>query len=180
MKNKALFAYAVLLVLVFAARLPHGRVLGQMLPLYLLAVPLMLQRRINFSFSSRHALLGVAVSAAVLLPFSVLVHGGLRPAQQLTAWVLLLQLLAVAFPEEVFFRGFLQEALGNTFSAVIISSGLFAIAHLPLFIFHGDIYSLMTFFPSLVMGLLYQRTSNILPGVVFHFFANVLFFGFMI
>jgi len=50
--------------------------------------------------------------------------------------------------------------------------------HVPQLIFYGDIYSVMTFFPSLVMGFLYMRTSNVLPSIIFHFFANIVYLGF--
>ncbi|HXX57532.1 MAG TPA: CPBP family intramembrane glutamic endopeptidase [Thermodesulfovibrionales bacterium] len=88
------------------------------------------------------------------------------------------QLLCVSFPEEVYFRGFLQERLGNTVTAVITVSLLFALMHLPSLIFHGDILSVLTFFPSLVMGLLYMRTSNVIASTIFHFAANTVFLSF--
>ena len=93
------------------------------------------------------------------------------------AEALLYQLAVISFPEEVYFRGFLQEELGNTLRAVVIVSALFSLTHLPQFVFHGDPRSLLTFFPSLVMGFLYWRTSNLLPSTLFHFFSNVMFLG---
>jgi len=87
------------------------------------------------------------------------------------------QLLGVAVPEEVYFRGFLQQRLGNTLREVLLVSLLFSFMHLPQFIFYGDKYSLLTFFPSLVMGLLYWRTSNVLPSTIFHFLSNIVFLG---
>jgi membrane protease YdiL (CAAX protease family) len=63
---------------------------------------------------------------------------------------------------------------------VLIASVLFAAAHLPAMVFYGDMNALLTFFPSLVMGLLYMKTSNIVPPAVFHFLANVAFSAFVI
>ncbi|HXX80085.1 MAG TPA: CPBP family intramembrane glutamic endopeptidase [Thermodesulfovibrionales bacterium] len=90
---------------------------------------------------------------------------------------MIFQLFGVAIPEEVYFRGFLQQRLGNTLKSVLTVSLLFSFMHLPQFIFYGDRYSLLTFFPSLVMGLLYWRTSNVLPSVIFHFCSNIVFLG---
>jgi len=87
------------------------------------------------------------------------------------------QLLAVSLPEEAFFRGYLQETVGNNLKGVVAVSILFSIAHLPGFIINGDANSVLTFFPSLVMGYLYMRTSNILPCIIFHLFANLIFTG---
>jgi membrane protease YdiL (CAAX protease family) len=92
---------------------------------------------------------------------------------------LLFQLFGVALPEEVYFRGFLQERLGNNVRGLFIVSILFAVMHLPKFIMYADFYSAMTFFPSLVMGFLYWRTSNIIPCIIFHFMANAVFLGFL-
>ena len=87
------------------------------------------------------------------------------------------QLLGVSLPEEVYFRGFLQHKLGNTLKGVLVVSLLFSLVHLPQFILYGDRHSLLTFFPSLVMGFLYWRTSNVLPSVIFHFASNIMFLG---
>jgi len=65
--------------------------------------------------------------------------------------------------------------MGNNIRGVIIVSILFSVIHLPKLIFDGDLSSVLTFFPSLVMGYLYMRTSNILPSVIFHFTANIIF-----
>jgi len=95
------------------------------------------------------------------------------------AGAVLYQLVGISFPEEVYFRGFLQERVGNTVRGVLIVSALFSFMHIPQFILYGDTYSLLTFFPSLVMGFLYLRTSNVLPSTLFHFCSNVVFLGFL-
>ncbi len=89
--------------------------------------------------------------------------------------VILFHLFIVSIPEEIYFRGFLQEVIGNNIKGVVMVSVLFSIIHLPKLIFDGDLSSALTFFPSLVMGYLYMKTSNILPSVIFHFTANIVF-----
>lgn len=125
----------------------------------------------------KDAATGIVVSAAVLLPFWYFFSHSGRPFALLPVGAVIFQLLGVSFPEEVYFRGFLQQRLGNTLKGVLLVSLLFSSMHLPQFIFYGDRYSLFTFFPSLVMGLLYWRTSNILPSVIFHFSSNIVFLG---
>ena len=71
-----------------------------------------------------------------------------------------------------FFRGFLQDSMGRTYQSVLLVSLLFALAHVPSAFFLNNWMSLLSFFPSLVMGWLYMKTNNIIPGTLFHFFAN--------
>lgn len=84
---------------------------------------------------------------------------------------------AVAIPEEIFFRGFIQEELGNTTKAIFLTSLLFSIAHLPNMIFENNFLYILTFLPSIVMGWLYMKTSNILPSIFFHFFADLFYYS---
>ncbi|HWR57968.1 MAG TPA: CPBP family intramembrane glutamic endopeptidase [Thermodesulfovibrionales bacterium] len=149
-----------------------------LIPLFLLTIPYFLQGEINFRSSLRDGATGIVVSFILLLPlFFFFVHSG-KVFALLTSSALLFQLFGISLPEEAYFRGFLQQGLGNTVKGVFVVSILFALTHLPRFIFHGDLYSLLTFFPSLVMGLLYYRTSNILPSTIFHFLSNIVFLGF--
>jgi membrane protease YdiL (CAAX protease family) len=179
MKKKALYAYAGLLLLsVCSYVLPH-RAFTFVLPAYLTLMPFLLGGRIHFSLSARHFRVGLLVSALVLLPLS-LAFADFRIIRAITLQTLAMQLFAVSLPEEIFFRGFLQDVLGNDLRGVIAVSVLFSVAHLPAMLFGGDVFALMTFFPSLVMGLLYMKTSNILPSTVFHFLSNVVFSAFVI
>ncbi len=90
---------------------------------------------------------------------------------------LIFQLFCISFAEEVYFRGFLQQRLGNNLTGVLVVSLLFSIMHIPQLIFYNDIHSVMTFLPSLIMGYLYMRTSNTLPSIIFHFLANIVYSG---
>lgn len=147
------------------------------IPLFLVAVPYILQGGFNLRFSVRDAVKGLMASAVILVPFWLLFSQG-KEFHGLPAGALLFQLLGISLPEEVYFRGFLQDRIGNNLRGLLIVSVLFAVMHLPRFIFHGDPYSLLTFFPSLVMGYLYFKTSNVLPSAIFHFLSNIVFLGF--
>ena len=151
--------------------------LKYLIPFYLLAVPFLFRETIQVRFSMKDAVTGIIVSAAVLFPFWYFFSHPGRPFELLPVGAVMFQLLGVAVPEEVYFRGFLQQRLGNTLKGVLLVSLLFSFMHLPQFIFYGDRYSLLTFFPSLVMGLLYWRTSNIMPSAIFHFSSNIVFLG---
>lgn len=180
MKKKAIIAYGVLLVIVFFAHaFPGVHFFAYAIPLFLVAVPAILKRRINFSFSAKDLVAGAGVSLIVLAPIFVwfVTRKSFGP---ISLHVVATQLLLVSFPEEVFFRGFLQDTIGNNVFGVVIVSLMFSLTHLPSLLFGGNIYALLTFFPSLVMGLLYMKTSNIMPSTIFHFLANVVFLGFMI
>ena len=174
MTRKALCAYVGLLALVFPSHAFHIPLFDYVIPLYMVAVPLVLEKRINITLSIGHILLGLLASLLVLAPFfSVYLHGKKFAAIGLGASIF--QFLGVSFPEEVFFRGFLQEVFGNDIRSVVTVSLMFAVAHLPGLFFYGDIYAPLTFFPSLVMGFLYMRTSNVVPSTIFHFMSNVLY-----
>lgn len=98
------------------------------------------------------------------------------------ALVALTQVLLVSFPEEFFFRGFLQESLNQIFPAqkkvfgvpfgwsCVIISLIFAFSHsvISLHWWHGFI-----FFPSLVFAWLKEKTGTIWASVLFHAACNV-------
>jgi len=94
-----------------------------------------------------------------------------------------LQLLVVALPEELFYRGWLQTAwarlapgrgvtvlgarLGHGFLA---TQALFAAGHLV----SGQPWRLATFFPGLLFGWLRARTGSVVAPVVAHALSNLL------
>jgi uncharacterized protein len=95
-------------------------------------------------------------------------------------------LLAVALPEEAFFRGYLQSSLQKAGGArkrhvyaIVVASLLFAIGHF-LTIPHPA--RLAVFFPSLAFGALRSYTRGIGASVFFHTLCNLysaaLFAGF--
>ena len=92
------------------------------------------------------------------------------------------QLLVVALPEEMFYRGFMQTAwartapergitvlgarLGRGFVATQV---LFALGHLVVL----QPWRLGTFFPGLLFGWLRERTGNVAAPVVLHALSNL-------
>jgi len=94
-----------------------------------------------------------------------------------------LQLVVVALPEELFFRGFLLGLLEKRFPprrrflgggvglALVLSAAAFAIVHIPK---DGDPRALATFFPGLLFGWMRSATSSILAGTVTHAGSNIL------
>lgn len=95
----------------------------------------------------------------------------------------LVQMLVVALPEELFFRGFMQGLLEKRFVptrslfgakvglALILSSLAFALVHLPK---AGDPRMFATFFPSLMFGWMRSRTNSILASTIAHGASNIL------
>jgi uncharacterized protein len=174
MNMKAVSGYISLLILssFLHAIKPSNHLLYSSLPLLMLIFPLAVGYRVRMNFSIKDISLGCIVSAVLLLPYYLLFgsHG-----TTITVYMILFQMLSVSFPEEFFFRGFLQDSMGKNFQAIFFVSLLFSFAHLPRAIFLHDWISLLSFFPSLIMGWLYMKTKNILPGTLFHFLANLAY-----
>ena len=92
------------------------------------------------------------------------------------------QLVVVAIPEELFFRGYLMGRLDERWpptrrllgapigKALIVSSVLFAIGHVLVV---PNPQRLAVFFPALVFGWMRARTGSIIPGAVFHALCNL-------
>ncbi|HEY0251048.1 MAG TPA: CPBP family intramembrane glutamic endopeptidase [Kofleriaceae bacterium] len=95
----------------------------------------------------------------------------------------LVQLVVVALPEELFFRGFLLKLLeqkypparrvlgGGLGKALLLSSLAFALIHFPR---EADPRALATFFPGLVFGWMRSATDSILAGTITHGASNIL------
>lgn len=95
----------------------------------------------------------------------------------------LIQLVVVALPEELFFRGFLLQLLERRFPpkrrilgggigvALVLSAAAFALIHIPK---DGDPRALATFFPALLFGWMRSATGSILASTVTHGAANIL------
>lgn len=95
----------------------------------------------------------------------------------------LVQLVVVALPEELFFRGFLLGTLeahwpparrwlgGGLGRALVVSALAFAVVHLPR---GADPRALATFFPGLLFGWMRSKTGSILSCTVVHAGSNIL------
>jgi uncharacterized protein len=93
------------------------------------------------------------------------------------------QLVVVALPEELFFRGLLLGLLEKRFPptrrilgggvgiALVLSSLAFAMIHLPK---DGDPRALATFFPGLVFGWMRSATGSILASTLTHAASNIV------
>ena len=92
------------------------------------------------------------------------------------------ELLVVALPEEMFFRGYVLGRLDEVWRptrtilgaklgpALLVSSALFALCHLAV---QGHPATLAVFFPALVFGWLRERTGSVLAGTLFHAACNL-------
>jgi membrane protease YdiL (CAAX protease family) len=97
--------------------------------------------------------------------------------------LLLSQILVVAVPEEVFFRGYLMSRFEERWPSrrrllgaavgwpLLLSSLLFAFGHFAVDLAPAR---LAVFFPALVFGLMRNRSGSVAPAAIFHALCNVL------
>ena len=93
------------------------------------------------------------------------------------------QILVVAVPEEVFFRGYLMSRFEDRFPSrrrlwgaavgwpLLVTSLLFALGH---FLVDLQPARLAVFFPALAFGWMRSRSGSVAPGAVFHALCNLL------
>ncbi len=92
------------------------------------------------------------------------------------------QVLVVALPEEIFFRGYLMSRLEERWPSrrrlwgapvgwsLLVCSLLFGLGH---FLVDFQPGRLAVFFPALVFGWMRQRTGSLAPATVFHALCNL-------
>ena len=192
-KNLAipLAAYAAVIAAIIISRTAIGREYALLLSAgFMLWVPFLLDRSAAnvLRFDPRGLLRGGGISIAVLFSYLACLYllsaylGKTVKFIEPTALFMFTHLVAIAFPEEFFFRGYLQRTLGGGWGAVVVASVLFAVAHLLVIcVFTGGGacgQNALTFFPSLLMGYLYMRTGTIWSSVFFHFAANIVYLSF--
>lgn len=93
------------------------------------------------------------------------------------------QITIVGLSEEFFYRGYLQPMIEKVMNkkiffsflttGVLFTSFLFGIGH---FLTYFTAFSALTFFPSVVFGVLRKITGNIFASVLFHGISNVLLY----
>ncbi len=83
-------------------------------------------------------------------------------------YAFVLNQLGVAFAEEIFFRGFLMQRFSN-----LTVSLMFSFGHI---LYWFNLNSVLTFFPSLILGWIYKRSGSIVAPVIAHFSMNMFFF----
>jgi membrane protease YdiL (CAAX protease family) len=93
------------------------------------------------------------------------------------------QILVVAVPEEVFFRGYLWARFEECWPSrrrflgayvgrpLLVTSVLFALGH---FLVDLQPARLAVFFPALAFGWMRSRSGSIAPGALFHALCNLL------
>lgn len=127
----------------------------------------------------------VAALALTFPPFALGWVAFVRPrapfdvARALTDLRPLAELVLVALPEEAFFRGYLQSRLaervpgrlGLVTHANLVASALFALGHFGTSV---SIARASVFFPSLLFGLLRERTGGVVVPALYHALCNVL------
>ena len=185
--RKPVLSYLFLILIVFTLQhfLDIGTVFSISAALMLL-IPFLANTDYNFfHFNSAGFIKGVLISIGVLALYLLVlvsygfISGNYPGIREVGYSFFLTQLILVAIPEEVFFRGYLQKQFGNDYRAVIVVSFLFAIAHLVIVCATAGVLGIciqngLTFFPSLVMGYLYMKTGTLWSSIFFHFFANVV------
>jgi membrane protease YdiL (CAAX protease family) len=98
-------------------------------------------------------------------------------------WLALSQIVVVAVPEELFFRGYLLGRLEERWPStrtlfgaqvgwpLLVSSALFALGHV---LVDFDPQRFAVFFPALAFGWMRARTGSIAAGALFHALCNLL------
>lgn len=90
--------------------------------------------------------------------------------------VFLLQVMWVALPLEIFFRGFLISRISesfNDYAGIILAALLYYVAYM-----EKPIFGTINIVLALLYGYAYVATGSILPGIVAHMFINTFSFYF--
>lgn len=92
-------------------------------------------------------------------------------------WLILAAVIVAPFVEEMFFRGFLFQGFRQRYgwvAALLLSSGIFAAAHL------DPVSFIPTFVLGAVLGYVYHRSNSLWPGIILHFLNNGFAMGAML
>ncbi len=151
--------------------------------LLLIGIPVFLFRKTPYELGFKNflkgALYGLLASLLILpLYFLLCSHFGFKVSGRLNL-SLFSYLLSVALSEEIFFRGLFYSVYENEkllkgwlTKNNLISSFLFGVAHALIFYNPG---MFKVFFPSLIMGWLYERSGSLLAPIIFHFFSDLTY-----
>jgi membrane protease YdiL (CAAX protease family) len=150
--------------------------------LLLVGIPVLIYKKsaeeLGFQNIKKGLIWGTAISL-IILPFYYLFVPE-RNSIALNSFISLIPYyFGVALGEEVFFRGFFYSTFENEnlvgsllTKNNLVSSILFGIAH-ALIYYNPSMFKV--FFPSLVMGFLYERSGSIVAPIVFHCFSDVVY-----
>lgn len=154
---------------------------GLFLPLVLVGVPMFLFGRTPFDLGYRNFLRGILWglgASLIILPVYYLGAPNKLPFDFDRLVSAVPFYLDVAVGEETFFRGFFysvfenEKLVGPLTKNNLISSVLFGIAHA---LVYYDPSRFIVFFPSLVMGFLYEKSGSIGASIIFHFLSDLTF-----
>ncbi len=132
-----LTAYVFVILTIFIAKffVPWTYVISIAAVLMLL-IPIVLKSEGGYlRWDFKGVLLGLGASIVLLSVYIAVIAlyghyiGKSLVVHNLSYSFILMQLLLVALPEEVFFRGYLQSKIGNNIKGIIIVSLLFAVGH---------------------------------------------------
>ena len=147
--------------------------------LFLVGIPTVVYGKGGYELGLRNFLRGLsygALASLLVLGAYFLVCGNRGGSLDANA---LLFFLGVALSEELFFRGLFYSLFENEWIVKgvlsknnLISSALFGIAH-ALIYYEPSMFKV--FFPSLVMGWLYERSGSILAPVIFHWLSDLAY-----
>ncbi len=111
------------------------------------------------------------ILTALGIPTQGVEISGLFERLDTPVWFFFVGAVLAPLVEEIFFRGFLFQGLRARYgwiSGMLLSSGIFAIAHL-------DPVSLIpTFILGNLLAYLYHRSNSVWPGVILHMTVNTL------
>lgn len=175
-------AYVVVILLIAVARkLLPSEIVFFIAAALMLGVPFIMMSEVKgLRWNPRGALIGLLISV-VILSLYVLVIRKPFDSSKVSFSLIVVHLLLIAVPEEVFFRGYLQEKIGNNLRGILLVSLLFAMGHIVTRCLFaecnggGYAQALLTFFPSIVMGYVYLISGTLWANILFHFLANVVY-----
>lgn len=131
-------------------------------------------------WNTRGVVFGLVLSSFILSGYVLFVNKPFN-LKAVSLSVVVFHLFFVSIPEEVFFRGYLQEKLGNDLKGVLLVSLLFALGHVATRCIgrgcsgYGYLEALLTFFPSVAMGYMYIVSRTLWANIFFHFLANIVY-----
>ena len=178
--------------------LPSGSWLWVLLPAYFLYIPMITNenfRKIGLSFKNwKKSTVDFFVVSVIIFPLFAIgfyffqkyfLHQFFSPGlREHKLLFIVSQYIYVAFPEEVFYRGYIQGVLREVnnklyFSIfgcpltfpVLITSFLFALGH---FVIDFNPARFSVFFPALVFGCLKERRNDLTGSILFHGTSNII------
>jgi len=181
-----IIVYVLVIILIVLMRiLIPGDYAFSFAAILMFSIPFILRSEMKgFRWDAKGFLTGLVVSFVILILYVILIlvfTDHTINTSRITSSLIIVQLFFISIPEEVFFRGYLQEKLGNNLKGVVIVSFLFALGHFFTICLLGGFQglvcaqNLLTFFPSIVMGYLYLKTGTLWGSIVFHFLSNIVY-----